>query len=296
MLLVANQLKIKVLAVVVALALVMPMVMMPVGTVQAHDDNTNPLRAPILETELDGAEIEIIDGSPFIVLNKDECIYIPLNKLLKLSDTDTMDIMLYGVLATVEVKGNYLLIPTEDGIEKVCISDFHVELRDGQVVLVSEVNGVVLVVLGVVATAITIGYAIVNLADYLTMDEEQVTKVGQWIGKGHTMSIGSFNFNAPQSRDLNKVSVVINAYDVDSWEKVYVTLVGNKCGKVYRLRKPLPATGNDKWGTVRLDVCRTDLDTATRLFRDNFGQVTMRILSDPDGWVWIRNAALAIDH
>jgi hypothetical protein len=82
-----------------------------------------------------GAEIEIINEMPFIVAEiEDEYINIPL------SLSDTKDMMANGVSITVEVNGNYLLIPTEEGIERTCISEFDVNIIDGQLILVHEMN------------------------------------------------------------------------------------------------------------------------------------------------------------
>jgi hypothetical protein len=53
-----------------------------------------------------------------------------------------------GVPITIEVDGNYLLIPTKEGIEKVCISEFDVEVVDNELLLVHEVNPKIIISIG----------------------------------------------------------------------------------------------------------------------------------------------------
>ena len=54
-----------------------------------------------------------------------------------------------GVPITIEVDGNYLLIPTEEGIKRVCISEFDVEIVEGQLMLMHEVNPIFIFLSGV---------------------------------------------------------------------------------------------------------------------------------------------------
>jgi len=44
------------------------------------------------------------------------------------------------VSITVEVDGNYLLLPTKYGIERVCISEFDMKVIDEEFLLTAEVN------------------------------------------------------------------------------------------------------------------------------------------------------------
>ena len=85
------------------------------------------------------------NGTPVIVVRVEgskEAYYIPFT----LSSTAELENVANGNRITVEVDGNYVLIPVveddEIEIERVCISDFDVkEVKDdGQIVLVSEVN------------------------------------------------------------------------------------------------------------------------------------------------------------
>jgi len=160
-LLATNQIKFKLLAVIVAIALIAPMVMMPAGAAQAQErvkeTNIEVAVSRSLPEEVinainsNGAEIEIMeDGTPAIVVEiveemreeDEEIYYIPLILPSTVEVINEED----GSKVTVEVDGNYVLIPVveddEIEIERVCISDFDVkEVKDdGQIVLVSEVN------------------------------------------------------------------------------------------------------------------------------------------------------------
>ena len=149
MMLAVNQIKFKVLAVVVAVGLVMSMVMMPVGAAQAQErgKGTNKEIKPgevIGAINSSGAEIEIMEnGTPVMVVEvkkEDEEIYIPLTLPSTVEAKNITD----GSKITVEVDGNYLLLPHGEEIERVCISEFEVKKvkGNGQVVLVGEVNPV----------------------------------------------------------------------------------------------------------------------------------------------------------
>ena len=85
--------------------------------------------------DLCGAEIEIIDGMPFMIVEVEDK-YINISFPL----SDKMDMMADGASITIEVDGNYLLTPTKEGIEKVCISEFDMKIVDGQLIMVHEVN------------------------------------------------------------------------------------------------------------------------------------------------------------
>lgn len=86
----------------------------------------------------------MIDGQPMIVVKtdieyagtEDGDVYL----LIPLSLSDTIEMMIDGKSLAVEVDGTYLLLPVEDGIERVCISEFDVEIVDGRLVLVHETN------------------------------------------------------------------------------------------------------------------------------------------------------------
>jgi hypothetical protein len=92
--------------------------------------------------DLCGAEIEIIDGLPYIVVEfEDECINIPF------PSSNSLEVMADGVPITVEVDGNYLLIPTEYGIERVCISEFDIEIINEQLMMVHEINAVLSIII-----------------------------------------------------------------------------------------------------------------------------------------------------
>ena len=130
MLLVANQLKIKVLAVVVVLALVMPMVMMmPVGVAQAQEN------CPWAGIEYLDAEIKIIDGQPVFVYETEtgyEEIPFSLSELgYAYADGQKMPL---------QIQGNSILVPTEEGPVAVPIEEFCVVLVDGEVALIAEEN------------------------------------------------------------------------------------------------------------------------------------------------------------
>lgn len=188
--LLVDQLRFKVLAVFLVLALVMPMVMMPVGVARAQYDNEVVLSEPLSEEMVDlinlhGAEIEIVDGSPFIVVaGHDEEIYISFNL------PATIDVPIYNKLLTVETDGNYLLIPLEGEIEKTCISELNVkEIKDGQIILEGYINPWIIVIIKV---AISIGglygfySAIDAIHDYATTRENQERYSGAVISRGES--------------------------------------------------------------------------------------------------------------
>ena len=108
------------------------------------DEAQSPITTDITLYDFCGAEIEIIDGLPFIIIeSENECNYMLLSLF------DVKDMIADDVLITVEVDGNYLLIPTEEGIKRVCISEFDVEIVEGQLMLVHEVNPIFTFLLGV---------------------------------------------------------------------------------------------------------------------------------------------------
>ncbi|MCL0028279.1 hypothetical protein M1M88_00990 [Peptococcaceae bacterium] len=178
MMLAVNQKRFKVLAIVVAVALVMSMVMMPVGAAQAGENvketpNIGVTASGSLPQEVidvintEGAEIEIRgDGTPVIVVEieeKKEVYYIPIDPSPTVKMINEED----GSKITVKIDGNYLLIPAvEDGevkIERVCISEFDVikaiKSDNGQLtlqlqgstyiyILITGVTGVVSTVVG----------------------------------------------------------------------------------------------------------------------------------------------------
>ena len=129
MLLVANQLKIKVLAVVVALALVMPMVMMPVGAAQAQEN------CPWAGIEYLDMEIKVIDGQP-VLIYETETGY----EEIPFSLSELGDAYADGQKMPLQTQGNSILVPTEEGPVAVPIEDFCVVMIDGEMMLLAEEN------------------------------------------------------------------------------------------------------------------------------------------------------------
>ena len=123
----------KVVAMLVALAMVFSVVPGMAATVEAGNEDWEE------EVIWLDVEIEIIDGQPMMVIEGDEesgeeYLFIPLElpeTILATSD---------GQIVELEVKDNFVLVPTEDGMVAVPIEDFCVVMVDGQVMLLAEVN------------------------------------------------------------------------------------------------------------------------------------------------------------
>ena len=255
MLLATNQIKFKLLAVIVAIALIAPMVMMPAGAAQAQErvkeTNIEVAVSRSLPEEVinainsNGAEIEIMeDGTPAIVVEvveemreeDEEIYYIPLILPSTVEVINEED----GSKVTAKVDGNYLLIPVvedeEMEIERVCISDFTVkEVKDdGQVILEGEVNP--RIILGIV---LVLGERVLDYVIEQTID--QVREIGKieskddpvWIWRGRN-AVFNFDIDTPANK-IEGFQVVVEAYDVDydRREKVNVYFIsGNKTVKL----------------------------------------------------------------
>ncbi len=122
----------KVLAMLVALAMVFSVLPSTVATVEAGNEDWEE---EIVYLDI---EIEIIDGQPMLVVEGEEYgeeyLFIPLElpeTILATSD---------GRVVELKVKDNFVLVPTEDGIVAVPIEDFCVVKIDGEVMLLVEVN------------------------------------------------------------------------------------------------------------------------------------------------------------
>ena len=217
-----------------------------------------------------GILITNLKGSPTIVVDGlDEESYIPLD-----ITAATMDVLIYDKSVTVEVDGNYLLIPLEGEIERVCISEFNVkEIKDGQIILAGDINGwfvIVAAVVGLVAGGITIGEW---LYDNVTSRDVQTIRSGLGIERGEFTTVRGFDFYIP--RPLKGAAIVVDAFDVDRGETVIVTLIGG--GHRYTLNRPLLTSGNNRTGRTFFMVDRSELDKMNDLFARNHGKVAVEL-------------------
>ncbi|MCL0049737.1 hypothetical protein M1N04_01400 [Peptococcaceae bacterium] len=145
MLLAINQMRFKVLAVVVALALVMPMVMMPVGAAYAQEKCFYE-RVKYLDIE-----IKMIDGQPMFVYETEkgyEKIPFSMSDLGGYAYAN-------GQKVPLKTQGNNILVPTEEGLVAVPIEEFDVVMVDGQIALLAEVNAAWVVPVGMTIFAAT---------------------------------------------------------------------------------------------------------------------------------------------
>ena len=229
------------MAVVVALALVMPMVMMPVGVAQAQESvketNIGVVLTGSLPEEVinainsNGAGIEIMEnGTPVIVVRVEgskEAYYIPFT----LSSTAELENVANGNRITVEVGGNYVLIPVveddEIEIERVCISDFDVkEIKDdGQVVLVGEVNPLrtILILVG----GAVIGYVVSETIDEWRSRgsiESKDDPILIWGGRDIVFPAHPYDIRTPP-QVFDGFEVIVEAFDVDRGEVVKVYFI-----------------------------------------------------------------------
>jgi hypothetical protein len=118
----------KVLSVFAALALLVPVFMVPAAAVQAQEKYQ---REEVVYLD---AEVRVINGQPVIMVETEagyESIPFELPSYLHGAD---------GQKAALEMQGNSVVLPTEDGPVAVPIEDFCVVVVDGQVALMAEVN------------------------------------------------------------------------------------------------------------------------------------------------------------
>ena len=237
-----NQIKFKLIAVIVAIALIAPMVIMPVGTAQAGENVketsigvtvSGSLPQEVIDAiNLNGAEIEIMEnGTPVIVVEiekkeDEEIYYIPLT----LPSTAEVKNIADGSKTTVEVDGNYLLIPYGEEIERVCISDFEVKkVKDnGQVVLVGEVN-FIRVILLIIAREVgreVIGYVINKVIDESRNRGTIESKDDPIVIWRNNEAVFYFDI-CPPPQMLDRFSVSVKAFDIDrEWgERVNVYFI-----------------------------------------------------------------------
>ena len=270
---------------------------MPVGAAQAQgNDNTNQIifSKPLSEEMVDlinlhGAEIEIVEGSPVIVVGGlDEEIYIPF------SLPATMDVLIHGKPVTVEVDGNYLLILLEGEIEKTCISNFDVrEIRDGQIILEGEVNPwkIIVGVIGVVSGIIAIGTWAHNLA---TSNDQDRVDVRRWLTNRSPVYARGIDVFAP-AKGITGASVSVEVRDLDHGERVRVYLIGARTGEALKLRGELPTTGDNVKGEPKLRVERRYVDEVCELLRKNNGRITIKLEKETTGSVWIQGIEFGVD-
>jgi hypothetical protein len=128
-----NQLRFKVLAVFLVLALVMPMVMMPVGAAQAQE------KCPWEGVVYLDAEIKVIDGQPVLVYET-EAGYEKIPFSLPDYAYALTEEQAGGQKMPLQTQGNSILVPTEEGPVAVPIEDFCVVMIDGEVALLAEEN------------------------------------------------------------------------------------------------------------------------------------------------------------
>ena len=233
MLLNVSDVRFKLIAVIVAIALIAPMVIMPVGTAQAGENVketsigvtvSGSLPHEVIDAiNLNGAEIEIMEnGTPVIVVEiekkeDEEIYYIPLT----LPSTIEIKNITDGSKTTVEVDGNYLLIPVveddEIEIERVCISDFDVkEIKDdGQVVLVGELNfRVILLIIAREIGREVIGYVINKVIDESRNRGTIESKDDPIVIWRNNEAVFYFDI-CPPPQMLDRFSVSVKAFDID---------------------------------------------------------------------------------
>ena len=275
---------------------------MPVGAAQAQgNDNTNQIifSKPLSEEMVDlinlhGAEIEIVEGSPVIVVGGlDEEIYIPFGL------PATMDVLIHDKPVTVEVDGNYLLIPLEGEIEKTCISDFDVkEIRDGQIILEGEVNPrlklalkVGVAVIGTIGSVIAIGSWLYGMA---TSNDQDSVKVRNWLTNKRPVYTPDIDVFVPAT-GITGAEVAAEVRDLDHGKRVRVYLIGERTGEKLRIRGELPITGDRIRGATMLDVQRRHVDEVYELLRKNNGRITIKLEKVSVGSVWIEGIAFGVD-
>ncbi|MCL0042032.1 hypothetical protein M1N12_03115, partial [Peptococcaceae bacterium] len=295
-----------------AIVLIAPMVLVPAGAASADESNdknntTNQitLLVPLSEEMIrsinsNGAEIEINSkGLPVIVVKEPEGeFHIPF-KL-----PDTMKILYDSKLVVAEVDRNYSLIPVveddEIEIERVCISDFYVKeiTNDGQIVLKSEVNPVVIKVLWkVTAVAVgQVGFAVLgawkydHLKDYRQFDYVVVNTPL----RGKYVSPGMRFLSAPNR--VIKAEVVVSAYDLDDWERIPVGIKGLRTGEIHWLEEPLTDGGDNITAQVGAVVQRHSLGVVGRILMENDGRIAIVLEDDRAGHVVIESVGFGFTY
>ena len=241
-----------------------------------------------------GAEIEIINGLPYIVAEvEDEYINIPLPL------SNTADMIINNIPITVEIDENYRLIPTKDGIERVCISEFDVKVINGEMMLMHEINPGVIetILLGLLVTFLAMG--IVDIADAIGIFGHEVGlyKVNKHIHRSEYEIVNyDFNIAHPARDDVDSLYITVRLRDFDRNEKLSFYFINpNGCdiylgtsGRV--LRNP---------SIARIDTDNHILDEIQNIITANHGRFQIRIKSDfpttSDG-VFIYNVATGIGY
>jgi len=174
--------------------------------------------------DLDGAEIEIINGMPFIVAEIEDGYIHKIQLYL----SDSKDMMIEGEKITIEIDGNYLLIPTEYGIERTCISEFDVKIVDEKLILVHEINPAITSITTLILVGVASGlilHGINTILDRLTTYTYDRVFVNHRVGRTpcrffdvivHFSTINlDLNIQPLHRRDLESATIYIRARDVD---------------------------------------------------------------------------------
>ena len=130
MMLATNQIRFKLLAVVVVIVLMAPMVLVPAEAAHAQEKCFYE-RVKYLDIE-----IKVIDGQPMFVYETEkgyEKIPFSMSDLGGYAYAD-------GQKVSLRTQGNNILVPTEEGLVPVPIEEFDVVVVDGQVMLLAEEN------------------------------------------------------------------------------------------------------------------------------------------------------------
>ncbi|MCL0033054.1 hypothetical protein M1N06_04860 [Peptococcaceae bacterium] len=208
----------------------------------------------------------------------------------------TMEVLYGDKVVTVEVEGNYLLIPIEGEIERVCISDFDVrEIRDGQIVLESEINP--WMVLRVTLGLIKFGYYAYR---ELTTRHFDHAEVKRWLYGNSSPVYAEFDLFRGRAEQLAKVqfkelTVSVGVRDLDHGEKVIAYLIGEKTGEKIKLDREFPTIGDRVIGATMLRVKGADMSPVCIFLRENEGRVTVKLEKESWGAVWIEGVTLGID-
>ncbi|MCL0100912.1 hypothetical protein M1N80_03790, partial [Peptococcaceae bacterium] len=115
---------------IVAIALIAPMVIMPVGSAYAQEKCFYE-RVKYLDIE-----IKVINGQPMFVYETEKGY-----KKIPFSMSDLGDYAYaYGQKVPLKTQGNSILVPTEEGPVAVPIEEFDVVVVDGEIMLIAEEN------------------------------------------------------------------------------------------------------------------------------------------------------------
>ena len=282
----------------------MSLVMMPVGAAQAQESvketNIGVVLTGSLPEEVinainsNGAEIEIMEnGTPVIVVEiekkeDEEIYYIPLT----LPSTIEVENITDGSKTTVEVDGNYLLIPVveddEIEIERVCISDFDVkEIKDDeQVVLVGEVNPLrtILILVG----GAVIGYVVSETIDEWRKRGSITSKddpIPIWRDRDIVVPAHPFDIRTPPQM-LDGFNIVLEAYDIDydRRERVDVYFISGNTTLWLGTLNPGPDEGK-AWSWII--VPSHQLDTIYYALERNEGKFQIKFDKVTSGWARI---------